>query len=79
MKNFVIPFLLILCLSCSSENGELKEFNEFLGEEKAKALDELVVSFWQFLDINYPGDDLGRKDKTISCRYGNTGKSKVGI
>ncbi len=63
MKTSYFSFLFILCFSCSPKISELEEFNKVLGEEKAKALDELIVSFQEFLDINYTEGDLGEKTK----------------
>ncbi|MCZ4410599.1 hypothetical protein O3Q51_17415 [Cryomorphaceae bacterium 1068] len=52
-------FLMIVVVGCSPENqplekNGLKAFNETLGVEKSKALDEAVVSFEEFLTVNYP-------------------------
>ncbi|MGI8892021.1 MAG: hypothetical protein ACR2GN_01040, partial [Bacteroidia bacterium] len=63
MKTSYFSFLFILCFSCSPKSSELEEFNKVLGEEKAKALDELIVTFQEFLDINYTEGDLGEKTK----------------
>jgi hypothetical protein len=55
-----IQITIILLLFVFSLNGQDKQkndilgFNRFLGKEKSEALNEVVVSFDKFLELNYP-------------------------
>ncbi len=55
MRKCIIYTLIALILGCSDETREeeLKFFNEFLGKDKAEALDAAVESFHFFLKVNY--------------------------
>ncbi|HET6245343.1 MAG TPA: hypothetical protein VFF35_12590 [Bacteroidia bacterium] len=74
MRKCIIYTLIALILGCSDttrEDEKLKNFNEFLGKDKAEALDAAVESFQNFLKINYPDKrTLGERTelflKTIS-------------
>jgi hypothetical protein len=56
----------LLAISCSTlsqeKNKDLKEFNDFLGQEKANALNSAVESFDQFLMTNFPDNEAERTE-----------------
>ena len=62
--NYVI-IIGLLSISCSTwsqeKNNYLKDFDDFLGQDKATALNSAVESFEQFLKTNYP--DLDNQSK----------------
>lgn len=59
MRKLALFLLTIVLISCSSEdqhseNNGINTFNETLGIEKSRALDEAVDSFEDFLKVNFP-------------------------
>ena len=56
---FLLVFLNLSfwCFGQYTNNSDLKAFNDFLGEEKASALDAAVASFDEFLITNYPNEE----------------------
>jgi hypothetical protein len=56
----------LFAISCSTlnqeKNNNLKEFNNFLGQDKANVLNSAVESFDQFLKTNFPGDESKRTE-----------------
>ncbi len=55
-----VLIIVVILASCSNniaqDKKEIIQFNEFLGTEKALALDNLVVSFQEFLRQNYSSE-----------------------
>ncbi len=69
MKFIAISILILLSsaanLTYAQTKNDLKGFNDFLGKEKAKVLNQTVKSFDKFLDDNFP-DSKSTSDKTRS-------------
>ena len=67
MKNTIyilIFFLLGFLTNChKSPKSDIENFNEFLGKEKATALNEAIESFDNFLETNFPKQD-NQSDRT---------------
>jgi hypothetical protein len=68
MKHIIIilSILTLCCCRTTNDNNidyKLEQFNEFLGQEKANALDQAVKSFEDFLIVNY--SDQNTRDKRI--------------
>lgn len=63
MKISIVLIICFLIVNCSGKDQRFNTFNEILGVEKTSALDRLVSSFQEFLEINYPEDDLGEKTR----------------
>jgi hypothetical protein len=59
LTHIIIFGLLVISCSTSSQprNNDLKDFNDFLGKEKANALNAAVKTFDQFLKTNYSDFD----------------------
>ncbi len=53
MRFYIFLFIGLTTLSCSNNKSDNKEFIEFLGTEKAIALNELMLSFDSFIENNY--------------------------
>jgi len=49
----ILSIISTLCLS-NNDNTNLIAFNKFLGKEKAEVLDELVASYDEFIENNFP-------------------------
>ncbi len=62
---FILIFLhLGFLTNCQkSPRSDIANFNEFLGKEKATALNEAIKSFDKFLETNFPNQD-NQSDKT---------------
>lgn len=73
MKPIHIIIFGLLAFSCSSwskeKNNDLKGFNDFLGKEKASALNSAVESFDQFLRTNYSDFDNQSKRTKAFLEY----------
>lgn len=59
MRTTLIILIGVVLLECTvsgqhADKNDIQAFNEFIGEEKAKALNASVVSFEQFLLKNFP-------------------------
>ena len=83
MKKF-IPHIIaigILAISCSTvsqdKNSNLKQFNDFLGQDKANALNSGVESFDQFLKTNFPGKELKRIKLFLEYLQKNLGPDSI--
>lgn len=67
VKNTICILLLLLwgfLTNCQkSPKSDIKNFNDFLGKEKAKAFNEAIKSFDKFLETNFPNQD-NQSDKT---------------
>ena len=73
MKQCIIYSFIVLILGCAETtriNEDLKDFNEFLGKDKAEALDQIVESFHHFLLINFPDKKtLGDRTEAFLKEY----------
>jgi len=73
MKLTYIIAIGLLAISCSSwsqeKNSDLKDFNDFLGQDKATALNSAVESFDQFLKTNYSELDNQSKRTKAFLEY----------
>ena len=75
MKLNYIIVIGLLAISCSTpsqeKNNNLKEFNEFLGQVKADALNSAVESFDQFLKTNFPDNESERTEAFLEYMQEN--------
>jgi hypothetical protein len=63
---YIFIALILGCADTTRVNEDLNNFNEFLGNDKAEALNQAVESFHSFLDINYPDKKtLGEKTEAF--------------
>lgn len=64
-KSIYKTFILILFLGSScAENTDINNvfaFNKFLGKEKSEVLDEAVISFEKYLELNYKNENNNKK------------------
>lgn len=70
MRFYIFLFIGLTTLCCSNNKSDNKEFIEFLGTEKAIALNELMLSFDSFIENNYGKvNDKNIRDflKDFSC------------
>lgn len=59
-----VPFVMIMLVSACTKPAAIDQFNHFLGEEKTEALDQMVVSYDLFLEVNYP-DKSSDQDRAV--------------